>query len=597
MKYMDNPHCKVTVGNEIYLDRSLIDAEIVLAENAYWTAKITLNNEPDQYLSAIHIGDAVTVQVKDALDTAWDTLFSGSVLIPDFNNGSPKTLLLQCVGKGYPLNMMNCAEEYGTQSRHATLDTLQEILTNADYGVITKYINKYMGGTVDSGYTINTDYVEDITTTNPIPYTVSPYKPVDKYLGDLCELVTALKSGAAGPQWIVDHDAQLRVKTIGATQKGWHQYVGCSQADATLTEGKDFLDADYQILGKQANVVVYYGQWRRPSNGDVDYSQLGVAGTNAQLDDGEQHLVGPDSIKTWTQNNPNGPITIFWPSTKNAVWNLSSFTDFNTPNLNFYIFYDLTLSTDVRVRMCTDDSHYFELTITPPNQEWKHYSIPIGPYFNVQGKEQTAWEDNDGDWEEINWIEFYVSGAEMYDVGNDRYFFCVDGLHFGDAAICRVAREKFPSEGGTLGTAANPIRTKVITDNVGKDDTLAAGTPGTTDTGLMAQLAYAELLRLQKPAQTIKFSTRMVTYALPGQYVYSGAKDWRTRKLVHTVGAGGDRTGWEVTDDLTNSNTRLRYEDINRTYESIRPEWQDKQASSIKTGNLDIRIARLEEAY
>ncbi len=144
--------------------------------------------------------------------------------------------------------------------------------------------------------------------------------------------------------------------------------------------------------------------------------------------------------------------------------------------------------------------------------------------------------------------------------------------------------------------SANPVRFKVYTDNIGKDDSLNAD----DDSGLLAQLAKAELLRLSKPLVNGTFSTRLIPSILPGQYVYFDSKDWRITKLTHNIegGQGGEfKTVFEVTDDLTNSHTRQRYEDINKVYEAIRPEWQDRQASSIKSISIDIRIWPLEKAY
>jgi hypothetical protein len=59
----------------------------------------------------------------------------------------------------------------------------------------------------------------------------------------------------------------------------------------------------------------------------------------------------------------------------------------------------------------------------------------------------------------------------------------------------------------------------------------------------------------------------------------------------------GFRSKIEVTTDVTNSHARSRYEDANKMYAAIRPEYQDRQATNQKTGDLDIRIARLEKAY
>ena len=86
----------------------------------------------------------------------------------------------------------------------------------------------------------------------------------------------------------------------------------------------------------------------------------------------------------------------------------------------------------------------------------------------------------------------------------------------------------------------------------------------------------------------------MIKNILPGQYSYI-AEDWRITKVTHLIPEF--KTKLDVTDDLTNTHVRLRYEDQNKLYAAIRPEWQDRQASSLKTGDMDIRILPLEKAY
>ena len=130
---------------------------------------------------------------------------------------------------------------------------------------------------------------------------------------------------------------------------------------------------------------------------------------------------------------------------------------------------------------------------------------------------------------------------------------------------------------------------------IGKDDTLFSGTIGTTDTGLMAQMAKSELLKLASTPINGIFSTPMTPKTLPGQMFYIGGSDWRITKLTHELATL--RTSFAVTNDVLNSHVRLRYEDKNKQQAAIRPEWQDRQASSIKSGNLDFRIEPLEEAY
>jgi hypothetical protein len=138
---------------------------------------------------------------------------------------------------------------------------------------------------------------------------------------------------------------------------------------------------------------------------------------------------------------------------------------------------------------------------------------------------------------------------------------------------------------------------QLITDNIGKDDTLKAGTVGTTDTGLMAQYAYAELLRRQKDTQNITVETDMLHTALPGEFFSIQSIDFRPTKIIDTIDNRGYKSLFYMTDDILNGNSRPRYEDQNKVWAAIRPEWQDRQASNIKAGSVDWRIAQLIEDY
>jgi hypothetical protein len=594
--YMELSVNRVTVDGSL-ITATILNGKVELKENDYWTALLVFNNMPTVYPSPITINSAIKVEVADnsLASPTWKTIFSGTVLFPDYTFGSETKIAFQCVGKGYPLNMMNCAEEYGTQSLNPSLDAINGVITDTSKGVIPKWCNKYAGTTYSSGYSIDTTYVENLIGT--IPYLYSPWKPINKFIDDLCDLNTALVSGTyAGPHWIVDHDGKLRIKRVGATQTGWTLYYGNSQANATLTAGVDFFDGDFQPVGKEANVILYYGNWRRPSSGDSwtenTSSLWGVNAYTVKSDSSTVHIVGLYSIKAVATN---GVLLLKYPSSS-AHWNFSVFPEFTKPTVNLYVQVHNPyggMAVVIRIVDNNGASLFTDITSSVSSADVPaHFEFPIGPFYKMNHT-ANSWTNSYGgafDWSDVSHIQIeennLVTGSvELY----------VDGLHFGGAPILRVARQEFPDEvvsgRGTLGTAANPVKFKVITDNTGKDDSLNA----TDDSGLMAQLDKAELLRAVKETINGKFSTPMIPDVLPGQYVYLG-KDYRVTKITQEIGADY-RTHFEVTDDLTNSHSRLRYEDQNKIWAANRPEWQDRQAASLKASNIDIRVARLEKAY
>jgi hypothetical protein len=91
----------------------------------------------------------------------------------------------------------------------------------------------------------------------------------------------------------------------------------------------------------------------------------------------------------------------------------------------------------------------------------------------------------------------------------------------------------------------------------------------------------------------------MIKDILPGQWVYVQSTDYRVTKIVQNINPAslGYSTTLEVTSDLINGRARSRYEDINKQWEAIRPEWQDRQASNLKAGNVDWRVSRLVKTY
>jgi hypothetical protein len=684
--YLAIPKVRVTFGATV--TDGFISGNVELAENNYWKAELVFSNTPVIYPTTVNIGTTVLIEVQDgAVGGAWTTLFNGTVLAPDFTfDSSSATVKLVCVGLGYALNMMNIAEEYGSQSRNATLNTLKEILTDNTSGVVPKWVNKYKGGSNDSGYSIATTYVSDLT---GLPlYISSPWKPANKFLDDLCDLNTALTvdtsinltaigagstttvkvSGSfdhftgsyiyftsgvnnglsrpitsavvtggpavttytceafpstytpgdtitihtsSGPHWIVDNSGNLRVKRIGTSQTNWSNYCGGSQGNATLVNGEDFFDGDFQPVGKEANVILYYGTWCRPSSGDGyteptdDTTARAVwyatgTGTTVYADTTD-HIIGSSSVKitdTTPQNSPGNFMGLMLGGNGVGIggsplnWDFTTFTGDPKLVLELYILKKTNVTGGfIRIHTsdCVNDYWTYDWTsdVTAVDK-WVHFSIPVGPYYDKTESVKKWGTFGSPNWNTIIAVEIiFAYTASQTGSG------LIDGFHFTGANIVRIARQCFPagdSYAGTLGQTTNPIRFKVLTDNIGKDDSLSA----VDDTGLMAQLSKAELLRAVKATINGRFSTPLIKDVMPGQYFYIGV-DWRITKVTHNLATM--RSTFEVTDDVTNSHTRLRYEDINKQYAAIRPEYQDRQASSLKSGSMDIRIVPLEKAY
>jgi hypothetical protein len=576
--YMTMPRNKLTLGSEA-LEDVLVSAKVTRLENGFDSATIVL---PDTsfYPDVVTQGTPVSLEVKDA-GASYTTLFAGVVrfVIVDINKNSG-ALTLSCLGTGYGLGEMLAGEEYGSQSKTPSIDTLAEIIDDLN----TNQLNKTLGGAA-SGFS----YTNACSLGNSIPYILFPYKTVDKCLNDLIDLVTAQEAGAAGPHWIVTTDSVLRMHTIGFTSGIWTKYYGDSQTAATLTYGIDYTDINLEKMAPEANYIIYYGAWRRPSNGDF-WTENNAADWNAtdctvaddtDAGDFKVNLASICYTRTHVVNLPQ----INYPTTMDWNYDLSSanFKEYNVPSLKFWLKRD-SVAVGGWVDLVDSTAQYFRHTYTakvPDANRWYNISVPVGDYCNTDGQN---WVDSgSADWSDIQYISF---GAGVPN-GNKVW---IDGLHFGDATVCRVAYN-------STSITNTGAKMRLIVDNVGKDDTLTSGTPGTTDTGLMAQMAYSELLRLQTTSLVGSVETPMIADLLPGQYLYIQATDFRVTKIVHNISNTDYSSIISITDDVTNGRARNRYEDLGKQWAAIRPEFQDRQASSIKAGSIDIRVTRLAENY
>lgn len=612
MKYMKLPLSKVTIaGVEIPLESPVID--VTRRENGFDIGTLTISNDQSKNWTAkISKGDAITIEVKDRYGSDSYTKFLSGIIDVAIPGMSPLFLKIKCLGSGYGFGKTVCGQEYGTQSTNPSLDTIKEILTDATNGVVPKWVNKILGGATNSGYSYDTTNVEVIT--GSIKYVYFPFKPNHKVLGDLCDLVTALKAGTAGPHWIVDTDDKLRVKLISATQAGWTKYYGDSQANATVEQDKDFVNYEFQELDVEANYILYHGRLRKPAteiwtegdgliNGSLLWDCDGNYDTSPPLlGDAGTCIVGSASLGCQTGDGSGpGSINAWYPSAKNAAWDITKWGGkFNIPSCSFYVQYPSGGLTGGGLKFYTSAGNYYYYQFgnsAAQTAKWYHYTFPLGPY----AEEYSATLSDDmiavafgaPDWSDINWLEFGLSNTTPWNA----VVYFIDGLYF-NGYIIRVAKNSTSIAGSTK------LRMKVVTDDVGKDDSGKAA----DDSGSIAQFAYKELLRCQSTPLVGMFQIPMVKDLLPGQLLHVHAekkadgtfridKDMRVTKLQHKITAQNAVTNCWVTDDVLNSHPRAAFNDTNLVLSMARPEFQDRQATSIKTREIDISQAVLEKDY
>ncbi len=614
VSFMTLPKYKLTLGTT-ELTAAFLSFKVTRLENGWDSATFVLP-DTSYYPGIVTNGTAIQFDVKDASEDSYTTVFKGIVrfLTPDISNQG-RILMLSCLGSGFPLSEMLVGNEYGAQSSSPSNNTIRGISKD----IIANYVNKILGSAAASGYSINADDARIENLAGSIPYISWPYKPADKCLNDLIDLHTAISAGSsfAGPQWIVDTSGQLRIKRVSSDQTGWPHYYGGSQEAATLTYGKDLLHVNLEKMAPECNYVVYWGTWRRPSNGD--------SLTNPANDIEAQTLWSPindhgtvSTVTMDTTNNQVGTSCVRLTTPSNFVncemryhtsspCDFSSFQSaFNIPNLNFYMMTHGYGSTDgpmLRlIESVTTDGFgsvipdkYFQINMGTSNNLMENasalinandiptkVSIPVGPFCSLANNSKVRWINHDGaSWANINYISIlgFAPAVNTYCV--------IDGLHFGDASICRVAYN-------STNIVNHGTKMRLIVDDIGKDDSLKAS----DDSGLMAKMAYAELLRGQTTALVGTVETSMIKDALPGQCFSIQGLTYRITKIVHSGDSQhGFLSTFSITDDLTNGRSRPRYEDLNKQFASQRPEWQDRAASSQKARSVDWAIARLSKDY
>ena len=607
MDYVLKPKFKLLFnsGVDVYTGTVGLNFQMNSYENGFLVATITLHAPAlDELEDIVTVGTDIQYQVKDSSEGGYTEIFNGVIrFVTQELRETGEVLIVKCDGLGSALADTIIGQEYGNQSKLGPVDTLLEILTDATYGMIPKWVKKVLNTAEDSGYAYLTTDIEDVSGT--IKYIKFPWKPCDKAITDLCDLLTAMNAPTyatpgAGPHWYVDSAGCIHLKLISSDRANWKKYAGAAatQASATLVQGFDFTDFSLEKMQPEANLVMYNGIFRRPGDGDswTDYGcdlhwekdgaypNISVEPTITQ--------VGDWALKMWI--DAEYIVTAFTPTTQDAAWDFNKLSrPMAVPTLNFYARCDnLSGNTVVSpaVRLCTDKDNYFEKELNADLTEatWNRFQLPIGGYYRQYAqKSGFEWVEVDPDvilnWNNINFIAF----AFYTNTYGDVYFY-VDGLYFGDVPIVRIAKD------GTK-IASDHLKVKVVTDNQAHDDALS----DTDDSGLMARAAYAELLRLAKTSRVGTLTIPYTRYVKPGQLVHVHAKknsggtfkindDFRVTKIVDQLSAGKWIKTLHVTDDLTNARVRPAYDSLKRANENQRPEFQDKQSTSLKTGSLAL---------
>jgi hypothetical protein len=184
------------------------------------------------------------------------------------------------------------------------------------------------------------------------------------------------------------------------------------------------------------------------------------------------------------------------------------------------------------------------------------------------------------------------------EVANTSCRFWVDGLNF-QGQVIRAAKD-------STKITNDDERQLYIFDSVGKDDTTKYGTPGTTDTGYMARIAKAELLRAAKKPLVGKVTIPLALTLLPGQliHIHENKKsdgtfnidsNFRAVEVQHSFTVQGALTTVSVTNDVKNSIVNKTYNMANILVNQILGK--DRESLNLKSMNIDLTTPILTETY
>jgi hypothetical protein len=609
---------KVTVSGTDYENTAFTDIQVKGRENGISSATLVCSNLLGaMWNDTLSLFDSVQVAVEDA--GSYVEIFDG--YLHDYTATLSDTgalATIKCHGLGSALKVTHCKDMFGYTSNQDSLNTIEEILED----LVDNSVNKSYSSANVTGYAIGKDYIQAIDAGLSIPFVNAPYQTCEELVNIICRLDTAYRDGStAGPHYFTDVAGNLRIKTIGTQQAhggfgggDWGIYYGGSNVAVALTEGVDFFD---YVMTKPAsnyanNVVVVadlrkpaYDYWTEDSGGAALWGNDGLTSitddNRADVDPGAPvtpaFVVGSHGLTM----DPNGAVTgyAYYPSGAAAEWNIESWgSEESIPTVNFYcLHYNLTTATTY-IYMSNNDTarktDYYYATFldwtADPNYEWKHCSLPIGPYWKSAVDERDFRWTASGTpvWTDIDTVEFMTTAA-----GADG-FLIIDDLHFSG----KIIREAVDT---SEVTSYNEYQHAIIS-RTPLDDTAVAA----TDTGMAGQLAHAELLRRVSPPRYLICTVPLQVHLKPGEYysIYAGKTassykingvDFRCTEYTHRINEQGRITSLKLTDDVLNS-FPLTALDVRKTLNEYLLE-NNAKATDMQGGDVDLLVPHLRKTY
>jgi hypothetical protein len=516
---------------------------------------------------------------------------------------------------------------YATLKVQATISnskvTLRHILIDTDIGIIPKYVEKILGGTIDSGYTLNTDYIYNEL--SEFKYLYFPYESAFDCIRDMINLLSAMRYGdgsdpKSGLHWIVLPTGELSgddqgVLCIGCV--GNHNVTGATghcvedvwktySRITPLEVKRNNIIEDFIQKEPEANYILVGGIFECPASeyfteGHADkwtvVDAYGYASNDTNCKEGiystKLTISGKFGFQwfRWSE-----PLSIDFTK----IW-----TRKNIPVVKFWFYADAE-TLQHKLIFYKDWNHYYEYTLpTFETGKWTEFEVKLdNEDWHIVGSPALTWSD-------IQYIGF--SFYRDIGLGTSRYSL-VDAFRIEGAAI-RAAKNSISIS--RYGTKTDVIRDSLAT-SVGFDPN--------DDSSTLAQVAKMELLRSQVVLTTGKIQIELDPRILPGQLVHVHAgrsdvlrthtytaanhphpngyqsyfqidQDFRIVELIHNFSSTATTT-LSLVDDLMNS-ISIGPADVIATLAKVNnPDFQTKTvASGRTTKELDIDLVVLEKDY
>ncbi len=593
---MTTPSATITIGGTDVSDEYTL-VEVIRRENAGANAQIIFSNDASKLYSAIDLYDTARIDLQCAGSSATEVFGGYLTSLKPASTMAGRVMVADLLGFDVALKRMRVAQEYGTESKNPTLYTVREILTEANFGIIPKYVNTILAGATASQYAIQTvsggdNYIYNEPTS--IRYLNYPYAPASDALRDICDLISADNYPAAGTHWQIIPSAgipYLCVDVIAAHHAPITNLWPTSTTLGTLTqEDGGVTDALFCESESEANYIVYVGVFEKPT------AERWTEGANVHLNWG--FSLGAGSSPAGIVGNECVCCTgaggsFYYPGAGTLGLDVTKFGTTRTiPSLSFYARRSAGVTgLLVELTMSAGNYYYHNIFADLPNAaEWRHFNLPVGPYCTkADWVRNFQWLTNGAvNWNDVNYVWFVFIGAAGSTVD-------IDDLQF-HGMVTRGAKSN-------AAIAAQKARMKLVTDDVGKDDCLTVA-----GTGVMGQLAKAELIRSMTTPVVGRLTMPMQESVLPGQLqhchfeeksdgTFNVNDDFRIPTVTHRLSDAGATTTLELTDDIVNGYPLSPMNQLNLLLRAVNPDFQDRDRGSIKAATIDLLQTILETNY